>query len=147
MAPFLFKPGTKDRHLPDKLRQEWPGILRWMIDGCLDWQKNGLIRPNVVVDATAEYFEAQDLLAQWLAERCEKKAISEALPRPCIRSWSTWTKARGRGAWHQQVVFRSPRTTLREEEDLDWGYVPGPTPVAQPYGGVVTLCQRQNDGL
>ena len=28
----------RDKELPDKLKPEWPGILRWMIDGCLDWQ-------------------------------------------------------------------------------------------------------------
>jgi hypothetical protein len=27
-----------------------------MIDGCLAWQRGGLVRPKVVVDATAEYF-------------------------------------------------------------------------------------------
>ena len=30
----------------EKLKAEWPGILRWMIEGCLDWQANGLVRPG-----------------------------------------------------------------------------------------------------
>ena len=32
--------------LEEKLKAEWPGILRWMIEGCLDWQTNGLVRPR-----------------------------------------------------------------------------------------------------
>ena len=36
------------------MRAEYPAILRWMIDGCLDWQKSGLVRPPVVIEATAE---------------------------------------------------------------------------------------------
>jgi putative DNA primase/helicase len=47
-----------------------PGILRWMIDGCLEWLRIGLTRPPVVVEATQAYFEAQDLFGQWLEECC-----------------------------------------------------------------------------
>jgi putative DNA primase/helicase len=95
IVPFLHKPAQPDRQLEDKLREEWPGILGWMIDGCLDWQNNGLVRPKVVVDATAEYFAAQDLLGQWLADRCQAKAMSEASSSALYRDWSGWAKARG----------------------------------------------------
>ena len=46
MIPFTVMPTLKDRTLERKLEAEWPAILRWMIDGCLDWQRNGLIRPT-----------------------------------------------------------------------------------------------------
>ena len=36
MIPFLFKPTQIDTELAEKLKAEWPGILRWMIEGCLD---------------------------------------------------------------------------------------------------------------
>src|SRR5262249_10483492 len=29
----------RDPQLSEKLKAEWPGILRWMIDGCLMWQR------------------------------------------------------------------------------------------------------------
>ena len=45
MIPFVHKPYHKDPQLEANLRNEWPGILRWMINGCLDWQSNGLVRP------------------------------------------------------------------------------------------------------
>jgi hypothetical protein len=72
-APFINKSPTVDPKLEEKLRAEWPGILRWMIDGCPDWQANGLIRPSVMTASTAEYFGDQDLLAQWLDDCCERK--------------------------------------------------------------------------
>jgi putative DNA primase/helicase len=72
MAPFLHKPPKPDKDLEEKLKSEWPAILRWMIDGCLDWQANGLIRPAVVTTSTAEYFDDQDLLTQWVEECCER---------------------------------------------------------------------------
>jgi hypothetical protein len=39
-------------------------ILRWMINGCLEWQKIGLAPPKIVTDATDEYFNDQDTLKQ-----------------------------------------------------------------------------------
>ena len=40
IIPFMRKPSIPDLDLEMKLRAEWPMILRWMIDGCLDWQRN-----------------------------------------------------------------------------------------------------------
>lgn len=70
IVPFLHKPERPDHQLEHKLKAEAPGILRWIIEGCLDWQRHGLVRPKIVTDATAEYFEAQDTIGRWLAERC-----------------------------------------------------------------------------
>jgi putative DNA primase/helicase len=38
----------RDKDLPDKLREEWPGILKWAIEGCLQWRKYGLAAPMAV---------------------------------------------------------------------------------------------------
>jgi putative DNA primase/helicase len=70
IVPFERKPATLDRGLEQKLIAEAPGILQWMIEGCLDWQANGLSKPASVLAATEEYFSDQDLFAHWLAEEC-----------------------------------------------------------------------------
>jgi putative DNA primase/helicase len=44
--PFTRMPENPDRELEAKLMKEAPGILRWMIEGCLDWKRNGLMRPQ-----------------------------------------------------------------------------------------------------
>jgi phage/plasmid-associated DNA primase len=54
-----------------------------------------LVRPKAVADATADYFEAQDLLTQWRTERCEEKAMGEAAAAALYRNWCTWARARG----------------------------------------------------
>src|SRR5262249_8753643 len=75
IVPFLCVPSAPDPELEDKLIDEAPGILRWMIDGSLDWQKaKGLVRPDCITSATEEYFSDQDLLGQWLEECCDPKA-------------------------------------------------------------------------
>ena len=60
----------QDKHLRDKLAAEAPGILAWWCKGCLDWRRDGLTTPAEVRAATARYREAEDVLAQFLAERC-----------------------------------------------------------------------------
>jgi putative DNA primase/helicase len=46
LLPFTvtIPPAARDPHLREKLRREWPGILAWMIEGCLEWQRTGLGR-------------------------------------------------------------------------------------------------------
>ena len=70
IVPFIRRPAAPDRELEKKLEAEWPGILRWMIDGCLDWLANGLKPPSAVREATDEYFQSQDVIGRWLSERC-----------------------------------------------------------------------------
>ena len=69
--PFLNKPAVVDKQLEHRLRAEWPGILQWLVEGCLTWQQQGLVRAEAVREATETYFEDQDLIGQWLADCCE----------------------------------------------------------------------------
>lgn len=96
IVPFIHKPAAPDRDLEEKLRAEWPGILRWMIDGCLIWQRFGLVRPQVVLDTTNEYFTEQDSIRQWIEERCEtgKSTLSDTSSN-LFRSWTAWATANG----------------------------------------------------
>lgn len=72
LIPFevCIPPEERDPELSEKLKAEWPGILQWAIDGCLNWQTERLAPPNAVVTATDSYLEAEDALGQWLTERC-----------------------------------------------------------------------------
>lgn len=95
IVPFLHKPEAPDHRLEHKLKAEWPGILRWMIDGCLDWQKHGLVRPEIVTSATAEYFEAQDTIGRWLAERCILEPHLQVKPGLLLADCRTWAGENG----------------------------------------------------
>jgi putative DNA primase/helicase len=97
MVPFINKPETPDKQLEQKLRAEASQILRWMIEGCLDWQKNGLVKPQVVVDATEEYFASQDHFGRWLDERCKRGNGDEFGTKPIVllRNFQSWCEANG----------------------------------------------------
>ncbi|MEO3476016.1 phage/plasmid primase, P4 family [Roseomonas sp. CAU 1739] len=94
VVPFVHRPAAPDPQLSDKLRAEWPGILRWMIDGCLAWQRDGLARPKAVLDATAEYFAEQDVLAQWIEECCEIGTGFGETSSKLFASWRAFAQGR-----------------------------------------------------
>jgi putative DNA primase/helicase len=94
VVPFLHKPPRPDPTLPERLRAEWPGILRWMIEGCLAWQRDGLQRPKAVLDATAEYFAEQDVLAQWVEECCEQAPHWGETSTVLFASWRSYALSR-----------------------------------------------------
>ena len=60
----------QDGDLGAKLAEERAGILKWAIEGCLAWQRDGLQTPEPVRAATADYRADMDRLGQWIEERC-----------------------------------------------------------------------------
>lgn len=68
---FSFVPKRVDKSLSERIEPEYPAILRWLIDGCLAWQRDGLSRPEAVMRATNEYFDEQDHVQEWIETRCE----------------------------------------------------------------------------
>jgi putative DNA primase/helicase len=101
IIPFVNKPATKDPKLKEKLEAEFPAILRWMMGGCLDWQKNGLIRPSCVAKATEEYFRSQDLFGQWIEECCEVEPENDMIwdkAADLFQSWEDFCKLHGEDA-------------------------------------------------
>lgn len=72
LIPFAVRipEAEQDKRLPEKLRAELPGVLAWLVRGCLLWQREGLDPPDGVKLAIREYRDSQDLVGQWLAEFC-----------------------------------------------------------------------------
>lgn len=59
-----------DKHLVHHLRAELPGILRWAVEGCLMWQREGLKKPAAVEDAVKEYRAEMDVVSAFLEACC-----------------------------------------------------------------------------
>lgn len=101
MIPFsVVIPETeRDEDLPQKLFAELPGILAWSVRGCLEWQAQKLNPPQEVKAATDSYRQSQDILAEFLAERCHMpKNHPWALKTSAMRlykAYSEWCEAYG----------------------------------------------------
>lgn len=79
----------RDKDLSEKLKAEWPIILRWMIEGCLEWQRVGLQPPECVRVATDAYLAAEDVFGTWLAECTIKDPRGQVTTKDL---WASWKK-------------------------------------------------------
>lgn len=61
----------RDDTLGQALKEEAPGILAWLVRGCLEWQRQGLNPPAKVLSATEDYRRDEDLLAMFIDDCCE----------------------------------------------------------------------------
>ena len=97
LVPFTvtIPPCERDQKLTEKLRAEWPGILQWMVDGCLEWQRLGLAAPATVRRATDDYFESEDAIGAWIEDRCERRLDSWELTKTLFASWKEWAETAG----------------------------------------------------
>jgi putative DNA primase/helicase len=97
MIPFTvtIPPERRDGKLTGKLLQERDGILAWALEGCLLWQRSGLHRPQSVMAATEEYFEAEDAMGRWLEERCVRTANAKSLTTELFNNWKQWAEGVG----------------------------------------------------
>ena len=91
IVPFVHKPVVPDLELENRLKAEWAEILRWAIEGGLDWQRHGLVRPNAVKECTQEYFSNQDVLGQWLDDECDVELGNEYINDKAGSLFGAWT--------------------------------------------------------
>jgi len=95
LIEFNHRPTVVNPRLKEELREEWPEILRWMIDGCLLWQTEGIEIPEAVRHSTEEYFESEDAFGSWLEENCEVgKGFREA-GSALFKDWSNYARTVG----------------------------------------------------
>jgi len=81
----------EDKQLTDKLRDEWPGILRWALEGCRQWRlAKGLGEPDRVLAATATYRRESDPLGEFLDDRIVEKKHSRVTRDEVWRAYENW---------------------------------------------------------
>ena len=78
----LFRP--KDKHLKEVLREEYPGILAWLVQGCLEWQQHGLSPPASIIKAVDDLAAEEDYIGQFLDD-CLIHHDDEHVRIPCTR--------------------------------------------------------------
>lgn len=97
LVPFDVKipEEEQDKRLPAKLRHELPGILAWIVRGCLEWQREGLGEPDEVRAATEGYRSAMDVLAAFITDRCVVLPNASAGATPLYNAYREWCEESG----------------------------------------------------
>lgn len=98
LIPFTkqFKDDADDKNLRDKLRAEAPGILAWLIQGCLEWQKRGLEpMPACVKAATLEYQQESDILTGFISDKCIEHPSATIKASELYSAYRNWCEAEG----------------------------------------------------
>jgi putative DNA primase/helicase len=100
LIPFVVRiPDDEvDRQLPDKLRAELSGILTWAVEGCLEWQANGLGMPEEVRAAGDQYRSDMDVLARFLADCCVIAPAAKVAASALHNAYEEWCRANGEEA-------------------------------------------------
>lgn len=72
LIPFSVRipPERQDKDLRAKLLEERSGILNWALAGFHAWRTQGLAPPDAVLAATQTYQAEQDVVGDFLADRC-----------------------------------------------------------------------------
>jgi putative DNA primase/helicase len=99
LIPFhvtIPKDRQKPRHeVMAMFRREFSGILNWALEGCLEWQRDGLGVPEEVVQATREYEAEQDTFAMFLEEKCVRAPNARVLSLALYREYKSWAEQYG----------------------------------------------------
>lgn len=93
--PNNHKQSKADPYLIEELKGEQPGILAWLVRGCLEWQRDGLNAPDAITAATQAYREEEDTTGMWIADNCTVKADLETRAGVLYQDYANWCKSNG----------------------------------------------------
>lgn len=77
------------------MMNEAPGILNWLVKGCLDWQKEGLKKIPASIDkSTEDYYAENNPLNDYLEDRTEKDEEGEVSTSLLYTDYKLWMAER-----------------------------------------------------
>lgn len=92
LLPFDKTPAAPDPQLKEKLAAEYPQILGWMIEGAEWWYREGLMVPEAVTAASAQYLQEEDVVLLWFEECCIAKSGAVTERKAMMASLIAWCK-------------------------------------------------------
>ena len=98
LIPFDIKidDDKQDLKLGEKLiKEEAPGILAWAVQGCLDWQKEGLGNPQEVRLASTNWREDADVIGRFIEECCIIKETAQVQGGLLYNTYKEWCENQG----------------------------------------------------
>jgi putative DNA primase/helicase len=90
----------RDTRIVEHLAVEKEGVLAWIVAGAVEWFREGLNPPDVVLTASKDYQTGQDRVLQFVNDECETGAeyeekISTPFNGGLYPAYSNWCKTGG----------------------------------------------------
>jgi len=120
----------RDLQLGAKLQKELPGILAWAVRGCLMWQKDRLVIPAKVHNASLQYRRESDMPGEFLRLFLEFEPEGRISKRGLRQKYEQWCEDLGAkpiGAHkmsHRLKNMGCTDTTVREKVPGKVGFGP-----------------------
>lgn len=85
----------RDPELRGKLLAEGPGILAWLVRGCVEWKEHGLGSCASVEQATRSYRDESNAVAEWAALACTVRTGAKAKHAELYAAFRAWCESEG----------------------------------------------------
>jgi len=103
--------------MEDVLMNEAEGILRWMVEGCLEYQKLGSLgKPDEVVENTNKHRMRQDQIRSFIFD-CVKKKEGKIYATLFYKAYHSWANENKYSAMTQTMFGRKIKEFIKDDED------------------------------
>ena len=112
MIPFTVRiPDDEiDRDLESKLIEESPDILRWMIEGAVEWYANGLGVPESIRAASEEYLDSEDTFGCFTDECLVADPTAKVSTKEVYEVFKAWLLGNGfTRVWQSRQILAELR--------------------------------------
>lgn len=147
LVPFsvTIPASERDPHLTDKLRAEWPGILAWAVRGCLSWQREGMKPPHEVLLASQNYQAEQDVLSDFIADRCVRAPKCRVPRNDLFMAYQSWAKQTGEPHPLDRTALFERMRRVPGVEDVQWRPL-GTTVPVRGFSGIGLISAHEEAG-
>jgi putative DNA primase/helicase len=94
----------QDKNLEQKLMEEGPGILNWILEGTIRWCNERLKTPPVITSATDEYRGEMDVIGNFIKERCVQGAGCTIQARELFKVYQDWCEENNEHACSERFL-------------------------------------------
>ncbi|RFU00644.1 DNA primase [Staphylococcus haemolyticus] len=107
-----------DRELTNKLKRELPAIMKWCVDGFLEWQRIGLSEPAIIKEQRDEYRTEMDSISSFIEECCEIDYKYRVSASELFNAYDNWAKRNNQHKmtnvkFATEVLKKYERTTIK----------------------------------
>jgi putative DNA primase/helicase len=91
----FYQSSERDPKLQEKLDSNLPAILNWMVQGCLEWQKQGLNPPASMVEDMDKYRKEQDTIGRFVEDEFIISDEHRTPKREAYNCYKRWAEDAG----------------------------------------------------